>query len=401
MSEPADRGMALVCDGRGVVLNHLRDDLGLGVKLPKGSAVGKLAATPEMEDRIYRFLAETLEKRAAFDREILVNLDGRLVALHFAGAALEGGILVVAACSRHAVTRVNEELMRINNEQTNSLRAAAKALAMAAREIPEREVDLLDEFSRMNNELATLQRDLARKNAKLARLNEQKNRLLGMAAHDLRNPLSVIQSYSEFLRDEAAETLDKEQREFVEAIWDASRLMLSIIDDLLDVAQIEAGTLRLELQMSDLGDLVRKNVVLNRGLAARKNIRLELSVPDEPVMISVDPRKIQQVLNNLINNAIKYSHAGSTVRVEVETGTDSARITVHDEGQGIAEEVIPWLFQPFGKAHRRGTSGEPGTGLGLAIVRRIVEGHGGEVSLESEIGKGTAFTVALPCRAET
>lgn len=296
------------------------------------------------------------------------------------------------------VARVIEELMRINNEQANALRTAAKALATAAQDGPRAEEDLLDEFSRVNNELATLQRELARKNARLVRLDEQKNRLLGMAAHDLRNPLGVVQSYSEFLRDEAAEKLDAEQREFIEAIWDASRFMLSIINDLLDVTQIEAGTLDLQLAETDLVDLVQRNVALNRVLASRKDIGLELVIPGEPVLMPVDARKIQQVLNNLVSNAIKHSHGGSTVQIVVEASGSTARVTVRDEGEGIAEESIPHLFQPFGQARKQGTAGEPSTGLGLAIVRRIVEGHGGRVGVESVPGKGSAFTVTLPRR---
>lgn len=400
MSGSTDIGLALVCDGRGVVLRHLREELAMAGQLPPGSPLGRLAATPEMEGKIYRFLAETLEKRAAFGWEISVELDGKPVALHLAGATLEGGILVVAAGSRNGVARVNEELMRINNEQTNALRTAAKAMAQAARQSTGGEEDLLDEFSRVNNELANLQRDLARKNAELARLNEQKNRFLGMAAHDLRSPLSVIQSYSEFLRDEAAEALEEEQREFVEVILDASRFMLSLINDLLDVTQIEAGTLKLELEQTDLVDLVRHNLALNRVLATRKDIGLELTAPADPVLVSVDARKIQQVLNNLVGNAIKYSHGGSTVSVTVEADPDKIRIVVRDEGQGIAAADIPLLFQPFSKAGKRGTSGEPSTGLGLAIVRRIVEGHGGKISLASEPGQGSVFTIALPRCAE-
>jgi signal transduction histidine kinase len=293
-----------------------------------------------------------------------------------------------------------EALVRINNEQANALRTAERALAQSARQSVGGEEDILDEFSRVNNELANLQRDLARKNAELARLNEQQNRFLGMAAHDLRSPLSVIQSYSEFLRDEAAEALEEEQREFVDAILDASRFMLSLIDDLLDVAQIEAGTLRLELGETDLAELVRHNLVLNRVLAARKDIRVELTALDAPVLMSVDARKIQQVLNNLIGNAIKYSHPGSAVSVTVQAEPDKVRIAVRDEGQGIATADIPLLFQPFSKAGKPGTSGEPSTGLGLAIVRRIVEGHGGDISVESQSGKGTVFTVTLPRRTE-
>lgn len=295
-----------------------------------------------------------------------------------------------------SVAQLIEELMRINNEQANALRTAAKALAAAGGDRPATDEGLLDELSRMNNELAGMQRELARKNAELLRLNEQKNRLLGMAAHEQRSPLAVIQSYSEFLREEAAEALNEEQRSFVDAIWESSRFMLSVIDDLLDVAQIEAGTLQLETTDTDLAGLVRRNVALNQVLASRREIRLEPSVPDDPVIVSVDPHKIQQVLNNLLGNAIKYSQPRGTVWITVEADTAVARITVRDKGQGIAAEDLPRLFQPFARGSRTAASGEPSTGLGLAIVRRIVEGHGGRVAVASIAGEGSEFTVELP-----
>lgn len=298
------------------------------------------------------------------------------------------------------IGRVLEELMRINNEQANALRDAAKALAAAVPQAAPGDEAVLDEFSRVNNELATLQRELARKNAELVRLNEQKNRLLGMAAHDLRTPLAVIRSYSEFLRDEAADALDAEQREFVNAILDASRFMLAIVNDLLDVAGFEAGVLRLELEETDLVGLLHDNLALNRVLATRKGVALELDAPRDALPIAVDARKIHQVLNNLLGNAVKFSPPGGTVRVRLAAGGDAARVTVSDQGAGIAADDLPHIFQPFGRARRPGTSGEPSTGLGLAIVRRIIEGHGGQVSVSSESGQGASFAVTLPRRTE-
>lgn len=392
---PAERGIAVLCDARGVVLRRLRDELGLEAQLPAGSPLGNIADAG-VEEKVGRFLATIQEKSAAFDWEITTRLGDELIPLHFAGALVDGGILVVAARTRSGLARMNDELMQINNEQANSLRTISRELGLATVGNAERDDTLFDELSRLNNELATLQRDLASRNADLARLNEQKNRLLGMAAHDLRSPLGVIQSYSEFLQSEAADVLDAEQREFVAAILDASRFMLGIIDDLLDVAQIEAGTLRLELAPTDLVDLVRRNITLNRLLAGRKDIALEFQPPASPVELSLDPRKIEQVLNNLVGNAIKFSFQGTTVRIELQADDSSARITVRDEGQGIPEADLPKLFQPFGRTSVRGTAGEQSTGLGLAIVRRIVEGHGGRIRVESEVGLGSAFTVELP-----
>lgn len=395
MSADHERGVALLCDAGGVVLRQLRDELGFGSRLQPGSRLQDIADSAVVE-KVERFLAATRDQRATFDWEITVPMDGQLVPLHFAGAATDEGTMVVAARSRNGLGRINEELMRINNEQMNSLRNIAKELALTVRSNTERDDSLYDELSRVNNELATLQREMAQKNAQLGRLNEQKNRLLGMAAHDLRSPLGVIQTYSEFLQEEAGPALDEEQREFIGTIKDASRFMLAIINDLLDVTQIEAGTLELEREPVDLVALVRRNAALNRVLAAQKDIELSFEPPDAPIELELDARKMEQVLNNLLGNAIKFSHAGSSVRVELGAGAGCVRLAVHDVGQGIPTDELPKLFQPFGKTSVRGTAGEHSTGLGLAIARRIVEGHGGRITVQSEPGKGSVFTVELP-----
>lgn len=393
-----DRGLVLVCDRDGTVQRVVRDDLGLAARVPVGAHVNDLV-DPGVREKIAGFLAELQTREAAFDWEITVPVDGTLQPLHFAGARLEPGYMVVAACSRHGLGHLDEELMRINNEQTNVLRTTSKELARVVGLRAERDDSVYEELSRLNNDMANLQREMAKKNAELEQLNQQKNRLLGMAAHDLRNPLGVISTYAEFLETEAAAGLNEEQREFVTTIKDTSEFMLRLVTDLLDVSAIEAGQLNLDCQPADLARLIQHNVTLNRVLAAKKNIAVEFDPPAVLPRLSLDAGKIEQVLNNLIGNAVKFSHRGTGVRVRLECTGEFATVAVQDQGQGIPAADLPKLFKPFGKASVRTTGGEQSTGLGLAIVRRIVEGHGGRIWVESEVGQGSTFFFTLPVSA--
>ncbi len=252
-------------------------------------------------------------------------------------------------------------------------------------------------LSLLNNELATLQREMAKKNVELEQLNALKSELLGMAAHDLRSPLGVIQNYSDFLEADAGPLLSDEQRAFISTIKRTSSFMLNLVDDLLDVSTIEAGRLTLDRRPSDLGQLLTDNVTLNRTLAARKSVTIEWAAPAATLpMVSLDAGRIEQVLNNLIGNAMKFAAPGSRVLVAVLSAADAVVFSIADEGPGIPPGDLPNLFKPFARATARGTAGEKSTGLGLAIVRKIVEAHGGRIWVESELGHGATFFVSLP-----
>ncbi|HEV2844430.1 MAG TPA: HAMP domain-containing sensor histidine kinase [Thermoanaerobaculia bacterium] len=262
----------------------------------------------------------------------------------------------------------------------------------------ERDSFYFDELSQLNNELATTQRELAKSNHDLARLNDQKNQFLGMAAHDLRNPLDVILTYSDFLLEDAAPALRAEQVKFIEAIRSSSEFMLRLVENLLDLAKIESGKLELDLERTDLVALVERNIALNRVLASRKDIGIRLHQSGEPLEMVADPVKLEQVFNNLIGNAVKFSPPGSTVDVRVTVGADAVTLSVEDRGPGVPPDELDKLFRPFERTRVRSTAGEKGTGLGLAIVKRIVEGHRGEIRVESEGGRGSTFHVSLPRR---
>ncbi len=334
------------------------------------------------------FLNQLKSKGAAFGWEINIASAGQARTLHFIGGAIEQGLLIAGSETSEEAQRLYDEMLRINNEQTNALRAAHKEIALSAQ--------LYDEISRLNNELIGMQRELAKRNAELERLNEEKNRFLGMAAHDLRNPLHTILSASEFLLE--AEELTPIQQRFLTIIRDSSEFMAHLIDDLLDVAQIQAGTLKLNLEPMDLRQVAERAVLLNQSLAQRKALTITYELSTVPLILA-DRVKLLEVLNNLLSNAIKFSYPGGTIEVRLWQEGEEVLCAVQDHGQGIPPEVQARLFKPFQRG-ASGTAGEKSTGLGLTIVKMVVEGHGGRIWYVTQPGQGTTFYVALPLRSE-
>lgn len=259
---------------------------------------------------------------------------------------------------------------------------------------------LVERLSRLNSELTNLQRELVKANVELQQANQRKNQVLGMAAHDLRNPLAVILAYSAFLDRHAAKRLDDAQREFVAVIKESSEFMLRLVNDLLDLAAIESGELKLIKSAVDLANLVRNNVRRNRVLAAKRHIAVALQEAPEVLNCACDRHKIEQVLDNLLGNAFKFAPEKSRISVSIRDEHGFAAVSVQDQGPGIAPEHMPRLFEPFCTTSQPGDTSEPGTGLGLAIARRIVEGHGGHIWADSQPGRGATFTFTVPLASQ-
>ncbi len=385
--------LALRCDAQGQVLQVLRDDLGLEGLLPDVSLLRLVDSTSE--DKVARMLDEVRTGQTVAGREVNVMLRGRAVPLLLAGAASADGLLLIGYSTTHQ-HGLYEQMAGINNEQATLMRGALKEQMLQTRQVEELESSYLDEVTRINNELVNLQREMIRQNRELERLNTQKNELLGMAAHDLRNPLGVIMSYSVFLLSQTVGPLTGKQVRFLEQIKSSSQFMLRMVEDLLDVSHIEAGELRLERAEVDLQSQLVNNVALNAALAERKGIALELHAPVAPALIQADAAKVEQVLNNLISNAVKFSLPGTTVTVTLAASEGGYLTCVQDQGPGIPAQEFDRLFRPFSKTSVKTTGGEKSTGLGLAIVKKIVEGHGGKVWVESEPGQGSSFYFWLP-----
>lgn len=231
----------------------------------------------------------------------------------------------------------------------------------------------------------------------LIELNELKNRFLGIAAHDLRNPLTSIRGFSDLLLGEVVGPLTAEQREFMTLIREVSQDMLNLLNDLLDVSIIESGKLVLSVETACLKDLCEERIHLNEVIAGEKGLRYHRDLQDVPAL-QFDRTRMGQVIDNLLSNANKFSPKGSQVAIALTQTDHSVVFSVTDEGPGVPPEEQSRLFGEFQKGTARPTGGEKSTGLGLAIAKRIVEAHGGRIWVESEPPHGATFCFELPLK---
>ena len=228
----------------------------------------------------------------------------------------------------------------------------------------------------------------------LRRAHQAKSDFLASMSHELRTPLNAILGFSDLMRSEpAAEGRRNVPEEWIEHIHRAGQHLLGLINDVLDLAKVEAGRLELRPETVDVGAAVAEAAAGLRPLADKKSLRLESDVHLPPMRL--DRGRLRQILYNLISNAIKYTPPGGEVRVSGSHSGDELRLAVVDTGVGISVEDQERVFEEFTQVGDPLTR-QAGTGLGLALTRRLVEAHGGRVELDSEVGRGSTFTVVLP-----
>jgi len=244
--------------------------------------------------------------------------------------------------------------------------------------------------------LLRLTSELKKANKELRTMNELKNKFLGIAAHDLRNPLAAIRGASEFLSMTTSRKDSEEHHELLTMITSSSEYMLSLVNDLLDISVIESGNLELDRKMNKLNDVLIERLRLMNVLARKKGSILNPHLIDKPEFL-FDKRRIAQVIDNLLSNAIKFSPPGATITITLANeGEEYTGISVEDEGPGIPPQEINSLFGEFQQLSPKATTGERGTGLGLSICKKIMKAHNGTIDVRSTVGKGSIFSVTLP-----
>jgi len=232
---------------------------------------------------------------------------------------------------------------------------------------------------------------------RLEQLNQTKNKFLGIAAHDLRSPLGSVRGFSRLLIDELAGLLSSDQQEFLDIIYQQSKHMLALVDDLLDVAVIESGNLDLRLSKDNVIEMIEKRIRLFQHKFNKKHLDVKTNFDSIPE-IAFDRIRISQVIDNLLSNAIKFSPEHGKIYVHANNLEDTIRIDVIDEGPGIPIEHQPHIFGAFQKFRKKQAGSEKSTGLGLSIVKRIIEAHEGAINVLSAPGRGTTMRVTLPIR---
>jgi signal transduction histidine kinase/ActR/RegA family two-component response regulator len=256
-------------------------------------------------------------------------------------------------------------------------------------------VGRLDIEKRHNEEIQRLLEREQASRASAEDANRLKDEFLAVVSHELRTPLNAILGWADMLR--RGSLPDAQRERACRTIYDSARRQAHLIEDLLDVARITTGKLRLERDVVDLRDVVRDALQVVQPGADVKKIRV--TVDSDPVFGAVygDTARLQQIASNLLSNAVKFTPPGGAVHVRLTRVDDFVQLTVADTGQGISPAFLPWVFEPFRQADGSTTRVHSGLGLGLSIVKTLIEAHGGTVTAESGgEGRGATFTVRLP-----
>jgi signal transduction histidine kinase len=381
-------GIAFRCNPQGKILDILQDTLGQQDVFQPGKNFLRVIHEGSIPKAL-NFFAEIRTKGAAIDWEFFMRVGNQFKGIHFSGTILGDDLFMIGAKDRHALEQMSKKW------EGDVFEARIHDHSEESRSIDD---STYDKLTALYNEMANLQRELSKKSAELEKLSKQKDLFLGMAAHELRHPLGIVQMLSEFLLEEAVSQLSPEHIQYLNEIQRNAATMQQLVDDFLDISIIVSGKLRLAKKSTDLVNIFQKNIALNRLAATKKQVDLDLCHDDKIPKVMVDPSKIEQVLNNLISNALKFSPEGSRVEVHLRHSHENIIFEVKDQGPGIRANQLPKLFGEYEKSDFPRDKSVQGTGLGLAIAQKIVQAHEGLIQVDSRVDKGSTFIVTLPIK---
>jgi signal transduction histidine kinase len=358
--------------------------------------VGFASSGPEADDPLRRLLRDdTVLPRLESGEIVVSNFDATpavnlWAAEHGAQSCafvpgMASGRLICVLCADNGA-----EAYDFHASAQRFLRSLAGQTALALSN-----ATLFAELQRNNQQLAAA-------NAKLRELDKLKSQFLSVATHELRTPLSIILGYNSMLAESLQDRLSDDDKETLRESIAACKRLIRLVNSMLDITQIESGKMRMNYAASDLRRLVGGVIALFQQEARSKDIRLAIEVPARLPRIVLDAERIEQVLVNLIGNALKFTPAGGAVGVAVRhvPETHSVQVSVRDTGIGIAAEAREKIFDEFAQIHRGVKNRHrEGSGLGLAIARRIVEAHQGALDVDSSPGQGSTFFFTLPLDA--
>ena len=227
--------------------------------------------------------------------------------------------------------------------------------------------------------------------------SKAKSEFLANMSHELRTPLNSIIGFSEVMEDQLYGSLNEKQQLYTGNILTSARHLLNLINDILDLAKVEAGRFTLELEQVAIREMLKSTIIMIKEEAMRHSLKLDLEIaPEAEIVIEADERKLKQIMFNLLSNAVKFTRKGGLISVAVKKINENIEISVKDTGIGIKPEDIQKLFKEFTQLESVYTKKYGGTGLGLALSKKLIELHGGKIWVESEYGRGSKFTFTVP-----
>jgi signal transduction histidine kinase len=263
------------------------------------------------------------------------------------------------------------------------------------------EVANRDEFGALATNLNRTNDELRRLYEELETASRHKSEFLANMSHELRTPLNAIIGFSQVLKQQMYGELNEKQAEYVDDVLTSGQHLLNLINDILDLAKVEAGRMELALAEVSILDTLESGLTMHQARAARNEITLNLTIERDVGVIRADERKIRQVVFNLLSNALKFTPSGGRVDVRASRHDGVVEIAVADTGMGISPADQERIFEEFQQAYAPGAGSAEGTGLGLTLSKRFVELHGGRLWVQSELGAGTTFHFTLPAQAPT
>jgi signal transduction histidine kinase len=344
-----------------------------------------------LADRIERHASELVNKA---ESEMFAYVDAGQVAYNRSRNAIIAvaiGAVLLALALGYLIARSVIGPVRLMDERFNEMAAGdfSRHVTVANR----------DELGALAMNLNRMNDEVGRLTAQLEAANRHKSEFLTNMSHELRTPLNAVIGFSDVLEQGMVGKLNDKQAEFVRDIRESGRHLLSLINDILDLAKVESGRMELDTTEFDLATSLRASLALVRERAARHGIELVLDGDEALGLATADERKVRQVVLNLLSNAVKFTPDGGRVTLSGKRVEGGFEVSVADTGIGIAPEDQAAVFEEFRQVGSDTARKNEGTGLGLALARRFVELHGGRLRLSSVPGQGSTFSFTLPARA--